>query len=155
MHQNLLWGAGLNTCLSAKGNKQKHRRRLWLSRPHGSTWTGALTGTAISSQTTNLRQAEFCSKLRLAAGYAVVMMACSHASITDRIAPLRVVAGSFMTAKVMGHLKESGTSTESSKCSGTSRGGGQCTSLCRCDSLHIADRFDAEGEGALRHTADF
>ena len=44
--------------------------------------------------------------------------------------PVRVVAGSFMMAKVIGHLKESGTSGESSKWSGTIKGGGQWTSLC-------------------------
>ena len=51
------------------------------------------------------------------------------------VLPLRVVAGSLMIPKVMGHLKESGKSGESSKCSGTNRGGGQCTSLCRWASL--------------------
>ena len=49
--------------------------------------------------------------------------------------PVRVVAGSFMMAKVIGHLKESGTSDESSRWSGTSKGGGQCTSLCLWASL--------------------
>ena len=60
----------------------------------------------------------------------------NNAIIKSTHAPLRVVAGSFMMAKVMGHLKESGTSAESSRCSGTSSGGGQCTSLCRWWSLN-------------------